>query len=98
MSTIVLVTGGNRGIGYAIVRAIANRIPQAIVILGCRDIASGETALKQLKADGFAAELQVVQLDIEDDNSIADAVDTVQQRFGKLDSKQFQNCLAQLQD
>ncbi|KAF4826472.1 Short-chain dehydrogenase/reductase tropE [Colletotrichum tropicale] len=32
---IILVTGGNRGIGFGIVQAIADRLPDSTVIIGC---------------------------------------------------------------
>ncbi|CAM1511696.1 Fc.00g092090.m01.CDS01 [Cosmosporella sp. VM-42] len=81
----ILVTGGNRGIGYAIVQSIAERLPSSTIIIACRDPKAGETAIEQLKANGAKASLDVVQIDIEDDDSIEAAAATVGNKYGKLD-------------
>lgn len=86
MATI-LVTGANRGIGFAIVQAIGNRLPDSTVLLGCRTVKAGNDAIEQLKSSGVSANLQALALDIEDDSSIAAAADVVRERFGHLDGK-----------
>ncbi|KAL6803906.1 hypothetical protein J3E68DRAFT_188435 [Trichoderma sp. SZMC 28012] len=84
MSTI-LVTGGNRGIGFGIVQAIAQRIPSSTIILACRNLATGHDAIDQLRGQGISSKLDAVQLDIEDIQSITSAVEAVNDRHGKLD-------------
>lgn len=84
MSTI-LVTGGNRGIGFGIVQAIAQRIPSSTIILGCRNLATGHEAIDQLRGQGISSKLDAVQLDIEDIQSITNAVEAVNDKYGKLD-------------
>ncbi|KAK4077161.1 uncharacterized protein Triagg1_4128 [Trichoderma aggressivum f. europaeum] len=84
MSTI-LVTGGNRGIGFGIAQALANRIPSSTIILACRNLASGREAIDQLRGQGISSKLDAVQLDIEDIQSITTAVEAVNDRYGKLD-------------
>jgi NAD(P)-dependent dehydrogenase (short-subunit alcohol dehydrogenase family) len=86
MATI-LVTGANRGIGYAIVQAIGNRLPDSTLLLGCRTLKAGEDAIEQLKSSGVSANLHALALDIEDDSSIVAAADVVRERFGHLDGK-----------
>ncbi|KAF4844418.1 Short-chain dehydrogenase/reductase tropE [Colletotrichum siamense] len=84
MATI-LVTGGNRGIGFGVVQAIANRLPDSLVIIGCRSTVAGDEAMTELRELGVKANLDVLLLDIEDDASITAAVATVDQKHGKLD-------------
>ncbi len=90
MSTI-LVTGGNRGIGFAIVQQVIHRLPTSRVILGCRDVKLGVEAIKQLRDEGITADLEVVEIDIEDDASITAAVTTIDRKYGKLDGKSLQS-------
>ncbi len=82
---IILVTGGNRGIGLAIVQVTATRQPSSTIILGCRSVKAGEEAIKSLREQGLACTFDVVQLDIEDDSSIVAAVGAVDKKYGKLD-------------
>ncbi|KAF5520104.1 Short-chain dehydrogenase/reductase tropE [Colletotrichum aenigma] len=70
MATI-LVTGGNRGIGFGIVQAIAERLPDSLVIIGCRSTVAGHEAVTKLRELGVKTNLDVLLLDIEDDASIA---------------------------
>ncbi|WP_145435663.1 SDR family NAD(P)-dependent oxidoreductase [Lacipirellula limnantheis] len=50
---VVLVTGGNRGIGWEIAKQLAGRGNHAVV--GCRDQAKGEAAVIVLTAAGGVA-------------------------------------------
>ena len=84
MATI-LVTGANRGIGYAIVQAIGIRLPSSTIILGCRSKISAKDAIKSLHNHGIKAQLSYFELDIEDDASIEAAVALVERDHGKLD-------------
>lgn len=89
--TIVLVTGGNRGIGFGICQLAASRLPKATVIVGCRSLEAGREATDKLRQLDTQAVLDVVKLDIEDDASIADAVKAVEQKYGKLDGRYKQS-------
>lgn len=81
----VLITGGNRGIGFGIAQAIAGRIPSSTIILGCRRPEAGYEAIEQLRGKGISSSLDVVQLDIGDIQSITAAVETLDSKYGKLD-------------
>jgi NAD(P)-dependent dehydrogenase (short-subunit alcohol dehydrogenase family) len=83
--TIILVTGANRGIGYAIVQAIATRLPSSTIVLGCRRKVSAQEAFESLIDSGIKSKLGYVDLDIEDDASIEAAVESVEREYGKLD-------------
>ncbi|KAL7924748.1 hypothetical protein ACQKWADRAFT_310935 [Trichoderma austrokoningii] len=83
--SIILITGGNRGIGFSIARAIAGRIPSSTIIMGCRRLVAGREAIEQLRGQGVSSPLDAVQIDIEDIQSITAAVDTLDNKYGKLD-------------
>ena len=68
----VLVTGGTRGIGRAIVEAIVARGKDHVVYLGCRDIRAG-TAL----AAALGGTIVPLELDVTDRASITAAAATV---------------------
>lgn len=76
-----LITGANKGIGFATARALAQR--DIHVWLGARSPERGREAVAQLHADGLAADF--VALDVTDQNSIETAVATVTQSGRGLD-------------
>lgn len=84
---IILVTGGNRGIGFAIVKSISIRYPKSTILLGCRNMTFGEEAVLQLQKDGAVAAVEAIQIDIESDSSIIAAVKSIEQKFGRLDGE-----------
>jgi NAD(P)-dependent dehydrogenase (short-subunit alcohol dehydrogenase family) len=86
-SPIILVTGANRGIGFAIVQSTALRVPNATYILACSSQSAGLAATEELKKLGVTAPLDVVVLDVTDDTSILAAKEVLQKDYGKLDSK-----------
>ena len=75
--TIVLITGGNRGIGKETARQLATR--GVAVVIGSRDLAAGEAAAREIP--GAIA----LQLDVGDDDSIRKAVAEIERRFSRLD-------------
>ncbi|OLN95207.1 Carbonyl reductase [NADPH] 1 [Colletotrichum chlorophyti] len=79
---IALVTGGNAGIGEAVVRKLAT-MPNFHVIAGCRNAQAGSELADSLKQQGYDA--SSVQLDITSDDSIAEAIDRITNVHGKLD-------------
>lgn len=83
--TIILVTGANRGIGFAIVQAGATKILDATFILGCRSLEAGYEAAQKLRDLHPHAAFDVVQIDIENDDSILAAVKDITEKYGKLD-------------
>ena len=78
---IAVVTGGNKGIGFGICRALA--MEGVRTILTARDVSRGEIAKEQLKKE----RLEVVfhPLDVADENSINSLTGFLTREFGRLD-------------
>jgi NAD(P)-dependent dehydrogenase (short-subunit alcohol dehydrogenase family) len=76
MSTVSLVTGGNRGIGREVCRQLAAL--GHTVILTARSAEAATDAARPLGAEPL-------QLDVTDPESVAAAVDQVGARYGQLD-------------
>ncbi len=76
MSTISLVTGGNRGIGLEVCRQLAER--GHTVLLTARSAGAAAAAAR-------AAGAEPLRLDVTDPASIAAAARQVAERYGKLD-------------
>jgi NAD(P)-dependent dehydrogenase (short-subunit alcohol dehydrogenase family) len=79
MSTVSLVTGGNRGIGREVCRQLAER--GHAVLLTARSAGAAATAARAMNAEGT----EPLQLDVTDPASIAAAARRVGERHGKLD-------------
>ncbi|MFI6073158.1 SDR family NAD(P)-dependent oxidoreductase [Actinoplanes sp. NPDC051343] len=80
-STIALVTGANKGIGYEIAAGLGALGWQ--VGVGARDAGRREAAVAKLRADGVDA--FGVPLDVTDDASVTAAAALIEERFGRLD-------------
>jgi NAD(P)-dependent dehydrogenase (short-subunit alcohol dehydrogenase family) len=74
--TITLITGGNKGIGYETARRLIAAGQE--VWIGARDADRGRHAAETVGA-------AFVQLDVTEDASVSEAVDTVRDRAGHLD-------------
>jgi len=79
----VLVTGANRGIGFAIVKAVLAHSPVTEVVLAARELSSGIAAVEGIEDDEQRRRCSVVQLNVNSDESVAAAAETVRQG-GKL--------------
>ena len=78
---VALVTGGNRGIGYELVKQLA--LKGFMVILASRDPKMGREAAEKLKESDL--DVSFVLLDVDNPESIYKAVITVSERYGRLD-------------
>jgi len=78
---VALVTGANKGIGFAIARMLGKR--NFIVWLGCRDQGRGDGAASKLREAGIDARL--VMLDVTSDESVRTAAARVCEETPALD-------------
>jgi NAD(P)-dependent dehydrogenase (short-subunit alcohol dehydrogenase family) len=78
---IALVTGANKGIGKEIARQLGELGYH--VLVGSRDLARGEAAVKEFVADGIKAE--AIQLEVTDEQSVRAAATTIQRNHGRID-------------
>ena len=76
---IALITGANRGIGYAIAQGLLEA--NFRVIIGSRSFEKGKTAAKKLNSNLVS----VVEIDIADDDSIDRAFKEVSDKISSLD-------------
>ncbi len=76
-----LVTGGNKGIGFAICKGLLDA--GFDVFLAARDTEKGKAAIEKLSTDNNL--VQFVELDVTDDESIKNAVKSVSQATDALD-------------
>ncbi|KAL5583810.1 hypothetical protein FOVSG1_015161 [Fusarium oxysporum f. sp. vasinfectum] len=83
---LVLVTGANTGLGFQIVKAICSSDKGYEVLVGGRSIQKAEQAVKNLEEEFPSSYLHAIQVDIEDDTSIASAFEYVKAKYGKLDA------------
>ncbi|MGW4367454.1 SDR family oxidoreductase [Nocardia takedensis] len=80
MTRIAVVTGGNKGIGFETVRALARA--GMTVLLGARYVERGTAAVKELAGEG---DVRFLRLDVTDADSVARAAGEVESEFGRLD-------------
>ncbi|NXV55508.1 CBR1 reductase, partial [Molothrus ater] len=79
---VAVVTGSNKGIGLAIVRALCRQFP-GDVYLTSRDAGRGQAAVAQLQQEGLHPLFH--QLDIDDLQSIRALRDFLKDKYGGLD-------------
>lgn len=77
---VALVTGGNRGIGYELVKQLA--LKGFKVILASRDPEMGHEAVQKLMDSNL--DVSFVEIDVDNQESIGQAAITVNKRFGRL--------------
>uniref|UniRef100_A0A914BVB9 carbonyl reductase (NADPH) n=1 Tax=Acrobeloides nanus TaxID=290746 RepID=A0A914BVB9_9BILA len=85
---IYVVTGANKGIGYAIVRGLGQKLSGDIIYLAARNISLGEEALKKVKSelDGkLNSDIRFHQLDITDESSCKNFAEYIKKEHGGLD-------------
>ena len=79
-SKIALVTGGNRGFGFAIAQGLLQKGYE--VIITSRSLDKAKEAAKKLQKLG---KVIPIELDVTNDNSIEQAVETLTQEIDRLD-------------
>lgn len=81
---VVLITGATRGIGFATARGLAAH--GHTVLVGARDILSGENAVAELRRRELPGTVRAVVIDVTDADSVAGAAREVERDFGRLDA------------
>ncbi len=79
---VALVTGANRGIGFAVAEKLASK--GITVVLGARSEAKGKEARDRLVSQ-HPENVASVLLDVTDETTIAAAVGRIADKFGRLD-------------
>ncbi|XP_054259222.1 carbonyl reductase [NADPH] 1-like [Macrosteles quadrilineatus] len=77
-----VVTGSNKGIGYAILKGLCEKFP-GVVYLTARDVNRGQEAVAKLNKLGFKPEFH--QLDITDKKSISTFAEFMKKKHGGID-------------
>ena len=80
---VVVVTGGTRGIGYAIVKKYLEA-GASVVLCGSRE-ATAMAALEKVKAEMPEADVEAIWPDLTDMNAVAEAFAGVKERHGHFD-------------
>ncbi|MDB5085991.1 MAG: dehydrogenase [Bacilli bacterium] len=80
-SKIVLITGGNKGIGFETARQLGHL--GFTILLGSRDETKGKEAMAALKTENINA--KVITLDVTDLDTIQSAVKQIDDQYGSLD-------------
>jgi NAD(P)-dependent dehydrogenase (short-subunit alcohol dehydrogenase family) len=86
--TIVLITGGNTGIGYESVKALFASLIAHTILMGSRSLDKAHASISTLQSEVRHSRSEIVplQIDIEDDTSIENAFKEVESRYGKVDA------------
>lgn len=80
---VAIITGGTRGIGYAIVETYLEN-HAAVVLCGSRQ-ETADKAVAALKAKNPAWQVEGIAPDLTDYNSVKEAFQGVQDRYGRID-------------
>jgi len=81
----ILITGANKGIGFATVSTLLSSFKETFLLLGSRDLKKGQEAIKSLldRNPEWKDRLDLIEIDVESDDSINDASKEVVSKFGR---------------
>lgn len=82
-SKVIIVTGGNSGLGYESVKAFAEK--GAEVILTSRSLEKGETAKTEIEKNKIKGKIIVMQLDLQDLASVKTFAKKINEKYDRLD-------------
>lgn len=77
---MAVVTGGNKGIGFALVKRLAEL--GVSVVLTARDKQRGEAAVENLRKQGLGDYVHLLLLDVSDPLSVLTFASSFQAKFG----------------
>lgn len=85
---ILLITGGNQGLGYHAIQQLS-ATGKYRILMGARDVKKAKAAIETLADDHYVnahpEDVKPVTIDMSSDASIEAAVQEVEQKFGRLD-------------
>lgn len=84
MQKIILVTGGNKGIGKALCQKLLSTQSDTFVLLGSRDAERGRAAVESIvnAVEGAHGRIDMVNIDVTDDDSVSAAARSVLSKYG----------------
>lgn len=84
---IVLITGGNTGLGLEVVKALYHSSNPYQILVGSRSLSKADAAIAALKRDNpsSTSTLSAIQIDVESDDSIAAALTTISSTHPHID-------------
>jgi len=87
MWKVILVTGGNKGIGLAIVEALLQEVENSVVLLGSRDAVRGQQAVDGVVSKlgkQFQPRIKAVLIDVTSQDSVDKAAAAVKRDHGNI--------------
>jgi len=84
----IVITGSNKGIGYAILERLAKDHKAFEFIMGVRKISNGEQAVSNLlkSISDIDKRIRIEQLDISNSQSVNEFVSRIDKNYGKVDA------------
>ncbi|KAI1177849.1 hypothetical protein F4777DRAFT_576664 [Nemania sp. FL0916] len=84
---ILLITGGNTGIGFEAIKTLCESPNAYEILLGCRTVSKGEAAIAEVKklVPNTASSISTLQVDLQSDESLEKAVAEISSKYGVLD-------------
>lgn len=83
--TIVLITGANQGLGLECVKKLAAEQSKFHIIMCSRNLQRGQEAAKSITNLAEGTSVEALELDIDNDDSIAKAAKYVEEKYGRVD-------------
>ena len=80
---VMLITGGNSGIGFEAARALAQH--GATVVIGCRTRSKADAAVEEIEATDPSGSVEVLELDLADLDSVESAAARFADAHERLD-------------
>jgi NAD(P)-dependent dehydrogenase (short-subunit alcohol dehydrogenase family) len=84
---VILVTGANTGLGSEIIKALCKSPKAYTILLGGRNLEKAKAAAQEVQSEFLKtpSTVTMLQVDIEDDDSIHQAFERVSTEYGRLD-------------
>lgn len=86
--SIVLITGANTGLGFETVKSLCRSSHAYTILLGGRSLDKADAAAERARVEfpETSSVIKTVQIDVEDDDSIARVSEHISEEYGRLDT------------